>query len=171
MRSLLPCMKSVFPFMLFSVGTPHIKSTFATKLSAFLLLTVMVMASGTAQVFTDGFESGTINNWTAGVGSYSVQAATTTAPAVGSFCLQQTGSSGHYSGLRTTFPSSQPTSVSWRVKSSNVNVPSGYMVFGDNNNFGNGVAFVYFNTGFLQFVSSTTYTYPVAVNTWYHVEL
>ncbi|WP_160172976.1 HYR domain-containing protein [Altibacter lentus] len=165
-------MKRVFSFMPSLVGITHATTTFFTNTTAFLLLAFMVTTTGTAQVFTDGFESGNINNWTSGVGSYSVQAATNTAPAVGSFCLQQTGNSGHYQGLTSTFTPTQASAVSWRVKTDNTTTANGYMVFGDNNNFNNGVAFVYITSGSLQFINGTSnYSYPVAGNTWYHIEL
>ena len=67
-------------------------------------------------VFQDGFETGTIVNWTNMGGSYSFQGVTTTDPAVGTFSLEQTGTSSHYGGLRATLPSSQPTEITWRVK-------------------------------------------------------
>ena len=127
-------------------------------------------------IFQDGFESGTLVNWTNLGGSYSYQGVTTTDPAVGTYSLQQTGSSSHYQGLIATLPSSQPTEISWRVKSSTINLQSGYVVIGDNNTTSNnGVIFCYIQTNsnlcFSTNSFDTNYYHPISPNTWYHIEL
>ncbi|PLW92913.1 MAG: hypothetical protein C0592_08365 [Marinilabiliales bacterium] len=147
------------------------------KLSLLLLLSFMsaFVAFGQCVSFYDGFESGTFASpWANGTGTYTVTVPSTS-PAVGTYNLSMasTGSGAHHDGPYATFPASQPTYVSWYMRSDNTSTANGYFVLGDASiASNNGILFCYFNSGStLRFYASSGYNYPITVNTWYHVEV
>jgi hypothetical protein len=136
----------------------------------------MGIAESSAQcgVFYDGFESGTFGPpWTMGTGTYTVTVPNTT-PAVGTYNLQlaSTVSNSFYEGARVVFTASQPTYMSWWMKTNTTNAANGYVVIGDGNIAAdNGVIFCYFNAASgLRFFNTGGYNHPIVANTWYHVE-
>lgn len=140
------------------------------------MITLFLFAEVKAQcnsAFYDGFESGSYSpTWTAGTGT-NTRTVTTSAPAVGSYCLEQNGSSGHYQGTSTSFAPQQPSYVSWWAKSNNVTNATAYFVIGDANcgNGNNGIMFCYMYQGTFRFAGSTSLTPSCAANTWYFFEL
>ena len=139
-----------------------------------LLLTGSGVFAQCPSVFYDGFESGSWTpTWTPGTGAFT-RSVTTSSPAVGTYCLEQTGGfSTHYEGLEANFPSSQPTYFSWYIKSADVSQASAYLVIGDSTLGGsnNGIAFVYIYTSQIRFIGSSTVSVPAVNNTWYHIEM
>ena len=123
--------------------------------------------------FSDGFESGNWSpTWSNVSGTYTRNVITTN-PAVGTYCLQQSGSGGHASGLVAVFPSSQPSTISWRVRYDATTASGAYFVCGDATTTGsNCVTFCYINSGAnVRFYSATGLNTPSVANTWYHVEM
>ncbi|HTF06092.1 MAG TPA: hypothetical protein VK826_18810, partial [Bacteroidia bacterium] len=137
---------------------------------------VMGLSESSAQcgVFYDGFESGTFASpWTMGTGLYTVTVPNTS-PAVGTYNLQMVsnGTNAFFEGARATFTSSQPTYMSWRMKTNTTTGANGYVIIGDANTISdNGILFCYFNASSqLRFFSSAGFNYAITANTWYHVE-
>ncbi len=124
-------------------------------------------------VFFDGFESGSYTpTWTLGPGMSSA-AATTTNPASGSYRIEGTGGSGHLNGLTATFPTSNPTEVSWDINPQG-SIATNYVVIGGTGlTTNNCLAFVYWNGGVgrIRFVSSTSFDFVATPGSWYHIEL
>lgn len=143
-----------------------------------LLITTLLFLS-TATTFSqcagfqDGFESGNWSpTWSLVNGTYTT-AAITTNPAVGIYCLQNTGSGGHLSGYQATFPSGQPSSVSWRVRYNSTSSSGAYFVIGDSTmSASDCVAFCYIQSGSnIRIYNGTGSNTPCTANTWYHIEL
>lgn len=140
-----------------------------------LIIALFPVLKGNAQcgpLFSDDFETGAPSaSWN--IGSGHTMTVSSTAPAAGTYSMDMTGSSVFYSGPNVTFASSQPTYVSWWIKTNSTSVANGYFVLGDANiNSDNGVLFAYCNSNSeLRFFGSTGYNYPISVNTWYHVEV
>lgn len=140
----------------------------------FLLLCTLLSLKVSGQCtlsFSDNFETGAPSPiWQIGTGH--TMAVTNVAPAAGIYSLNLAGSSSFYQGPTAPFTSSQPTYVSWRIKTNNTAVANGYFVLGDANiNSDNGILFAYCNSGSsLRFFGTTGYNHPMTANTWYHVE-
>ncbi|CAN5224949.1 hypothetical protein BH09BAC5_BH09BAC5_01740 [soil metagenome] len=146
----------------------------------FLLPALLVLFSTATQLnaqcstFYDGFESGSFTTpWTMGTGTYTMTVPNTS-PAVGTFNLNMASTVGNsfYEGPIATFTPSQPTYMSWWMRTDNTTGPNGYVVIGDaNTTSDNGVIFCYFNSGsVLRFYNTTGFNQPISANTWYHVE-
>lgn len=139
------------------------------------LLPIPLVSPAQCEVFSDGFETGSYtNNWTAAGGTYT-RTVTLANPASGTYAFEQAGVSTHMQGTRATFAPSQPTSVSYYVKTDASATSGGYFVIGDANTTTNfGIYFGYFsNNGNIRIVSnaSAIYQQPYTVNTWYKIEL
>ncbi|MEY3443616.1 MAG: hypothetical protein RLZZ519_1897 [Bacteroidota bacterium] len=141
-----------------------------------LVLLAAMGAVGSIQAqcgtFYDGFETGTIGpQWTFGTGSYT-RTVPNTNSAVGTYHLQQSGSGSFYQGMYATFTPSQPTYISFWMRTNITNAPNGYMVIGDGYvATDNGILFCFFNsTSQLSFFNNTGSNYNITANTWYHVE-
>ncbi|HPI54624.1 MAG TPA: T9SS type A sorting domain-containing protein, partial [Chitinophagaceae bacterium] len=124
--------------------------------------------------FVDDFETGSLSpTWQSGTGSYTATVVNTN-PAEGSYNLKlsSTTNNNFYQGRYVTFPSAQPTYVSWWAKTNTTTAANGYFVLGDNNiASNNGILFVYFNaTSSLRFFNTTGYNYPIVANQWYFIE-
>lgn len=140
--------------------------------SSALLLATLKLSAQCNGVFYDDFETGALAaGWSLGTGH--TVSVNTTAPAVGAYSMNSTGSSAFYAGPNVLFTSSQPTYVSWRIKTNTVNAANAYFVLGDANiNSDNGILFAYCNASSgLRFFASTGYNHPITANTWYHVEV
>jgi hypothetical protein len=140
----------------------------------FVLASFGSLTSGMAQcgTFYDGFETGTIGpQWTFGTGSFT-RTVPNTNSAVGTYHLQQSGSGNFYQGMYATFTPSQPTYISFWMRTDITNAPNGYMVIGDGYvATDNGILFCYFNnTSQLRFFNNNGSNYNITANTWYHVE-
>lgn len=127
-----------------------------------------------APTFFDGFESGSYTpTWSMGAGLTS-GAVTTTNPSSGTYRLEGTGGfSTHLTGYSTTVTATQPTEISWDVYLEPGGINKNYFVAGDASVTANNcIVFCYwYNGASLNFVSNTTYVYPVVASTWYHVQL
>ena len=124
-------------------------------------------------VFADNFESGSLSTqWQFGTGTYT-RNVTSFNPGQGIFSFEQTGSSSFYEGTYATFTPSQPSYISFRMKTATTTTANGYVVIGDANiNADNGILFCYFNsTSELRFYGTTGQNFPINVNQWYHVEI
>lgn len=144
-----------------------------TPLLLFIFISPLFNYNLKAQIFYDGFESGTISNWISDTGEYSYQDVTTFEPAEGIYCVQQTGNGIHHlTGLRASFTNNQSTEISWRVKTQDDTVANGYVVIGDSDNFELGAIFSYFSDGSLKFhTDAVTISSPVDPNIWYKINL
>ncbi|MBL7764723.1 MAG: T9SS type A sorting domain-containing protein [Chitinophagaceae bacterium] len=146
------------------------------KLTICLLLSLFYCQSQgqCVSAFNDDFETGTISGaWQSGTGSYSASINNIT-PAEGNYnlMLNSLAANSFYQGRYVTFSPAQPTYVSYWMKTNNTTSANGYFVLGDNAiSTNNGILFCYFNgTSSLRFFNSAGYNYPIAANTWYHVE-
>ena len=124
--------------------------------------------------FYDGFESGVLGpQWQLGTGSY-VRTITPTNPGQGLYSLEQnsTTTNGFYQGTYAIFTPSQPSYMSFWVRTNTTTGANGYIVVGDGNiATDNGVLFFYFNaTSQLRFFNTAGQNYSITANTWYHVE-
>ena len=119
----------------------------------------------------DDFEAGNFNNWVSGGGTFT-RTVTSTNPGSGNFSFQQSGgSSSHYTGVIQNFTPSQPSYVSFMVKSGSTTSADAYFVLGDGSNFSSGTAFFYArNDGMMGLAGSPNYFVPYSANVWYHVE-
>ena len=138
----------------------------------FVLVAALRLGAQCNGVFSDDFETGAPSpSWAIGTGHTMV--VSNTAPAAGTYSMDMTGSSAFYSGPNVMFPASQPTYISWRIKTNTVSAANGYFVLGDANiNSDNGILFAYCNASSgLRFYGATGYNYPIVANTWYHVEV
>lgn len=125
-------------------------------------------------IFADNFETGSLSPaWQSGSGSYT-SAVVSTNPAEGNYnlLLSSTTVGSFYQGRYVTFPSAQPTYVSWWARTNTTTVANGYFVLGDNNiASNNGILFAYFNsTSSLRFFNTTGYNHPIVANQWYFIE-
>lgn len=141
---------------------------------SFLLLAASSPAHAQCGDFYDGFESGSLGPvWQFGTGSYSRTVSTTT-PAVGSYAFTHasTGSNSFYEGTYATWTPSQPTYISFWMRTNTTTAANGYVVIGNSGiNTDNGILFCYFNASSgLRFFNSTGYNHPIVANQWYHVE-
>lgn len=132
-------------------------------------------AQSQCSTFYDGFESGAFSpTWVPGSGNYT-NTVPNTGSAVGTYHLQMQSNAGNafYQGLSATFTPSQPTYMSWWMKTNTTTAANGYVVIGNANiTTDNGIIFCYFNsTSGLRFFASTGYNHPITANTWYHVEV
>jgi Secretion system C-terminal sorting domain len=147
----------------------------ALKFNLIFLLIALPLGMN-AQVFSDGFESGTYTPiWTTESGSYT-RIVDAVSPALGTYSFHITGGTGtsHLNGISKTFTASQPNEVSYRVKG-DVTSANGYVVMGDAGLISNGNQMLFSrfqSTGNLNFYAGATeYNYPASSDTWYHVEL
>jgi hypothetical protein len=145
------------------------------QLSVVLAALASQAAGQCTSVFYDGFESGVLGPaWSLGTGSYT-RTITSTAPGVGTYSFQHaaTTSNSFYQGTYALFTPSQPTYISYWMKTDVTTGANGYFVIGDANiNSDNGILFCYFNsTSGLRFFNSAGVNYPITSNTWYHVEI
>ncbi|HEY9082742.1 MAG TPA: T9SS type A sorting domain-containing protein [Vicingaceae bacterium] len=142
----------------------------------FTLLTIFLSSLysySQCNVFADDFEGGTLSaQWQFGTGTYT-RNVTSTNPAQGTYSFEQTGNSSFYEGTYATFTSSQPSYISFKMRTNTTTTANGYVVIGDANiNSDNGILFCYFNsTNSLRFYGSTGQNFPVNPNQWYHVEV
>ena len=130
------------------------------------------VAAVTTLPFRDGFESGTLSDWTTdfGNGTRTVTAATS---AVGtmSFKYEYSGTNSHFNGIHRDFAAgSRPRSVSFWVRTATTNSASGYFVLmGDYRDviwfFADENGCFYVNAD-----SAGDNTVPYQAETWYHVE-
>jgi hypothetical protein len=143
-----------------------------------LLLVILIAASFVARaqciLFSDNFESGIYAaHWTNGTGSYNYNIVSAS-PAEGTYNLQlvSLASNSFYQGANGAFTASQPSYVSWWVRTSSTTVANAYFVLGDSDiSTNNGILFCYISSsGNLRFFASSGYDYPALPNTWYHVE-
>ncbi|MCB9233334.1 MAG: T9SS type A sorting domain-containing protein [Bacteroidia bacterium] len=142
-------------------------------LSLLFLATLLNPVFSQCGVFYDGFESGSYTpTWSTAGGTYTTSVITTN-PAVGTYCLQQSGNGGHLSGIVATFPVSQPTSLKWRAKIDPTTSSGGYMVCGNSSTTtSNCIAFVYFSGGTdIRFFNGTGINTPCTASTWYELEM
>lgn len=124
--------------------------------------------------FYDGFESGTLGpQWLFGTGVYT-RNVTNVNPGVGQYALEHIspGTNNFYEGTYSIFTPSQPSYMSFWVRTNTTSGANGYVVVGDANIAGdNGVLFFYFNASSqLRFFNTTGQNYSITANTWYHVE-
>ena len=129
-------------------------------------------ASSQCNLFYDGFETGTfLPHWT--LGPSNTQNVHTTAPAVGTYSLEHSGSSGHVGGSYATFTSGQPQYISYRIKSDGTTSAHGYVVIGDATVTANDCMFFSYVTGgnALRFYNNTGQNFPINANQWYQVEI
>lgn len=142
----------------------------------FIILSIIFGSSpllAQCNIFADDFESGSLSTqWQFGTGTYT-RNVTSVNPGQGNFSFEQTGSSSFYEGTYATFTPSQPSYISFRMKTTTTTTANGYVVIGDANiNADNGILFCYFNsTGGLRFYGTTGQNFPVIANQWYHVEI
>lgn len=135
--------------------------------------TISISFSSTP-IFVDDFETGSLSPaWQSGTGSYTATVVNTN-PAEGSYNLKLSSTTGNafYQGRYVTFPSAQPTYVSWWARTNTTNAANGYFVLGDNNiGSNNGILFAYFNaTSSLRFFNTAGYNHPIVANQWYFIE-
>jgi hypothetical protein len=138
------------------------------------LLSLPHLLSAQCGAFYDGFEAGTLGpQWQIGTGAY-VRNVVTTTPAVGQYAFEHvsTTSNSFYQGTYAVFTPSQPSYMSFWVRTNTTTGANGYVVAGDGNiATDNGVLFFYFNgTSQLRFFNSAGQNYPIVANQWYHVE-
>lgn len=133
------------------------------------------VAAGAANLpFFDGFESGSISDWTSGSGSGTRQVVSTTA-ATGtkSFFYDYKGATGHFHGISRNFSAgSKPKSISFWVRSGSTTTYDGYFVLKDGSN---GADVIWFSAGGLGkfYVNGDVggdQTYAYQANVWYKVE-
>ena len=142
----------------------------------FTLLTIFLSSLysySQCNILYDDFEGGTLAaQWLFGTGTYT-RNVTSTNPAQGAFSFEQTGSSAFYEGTYATFSASQPSYISFKMRTNTTTAANGYVVIGDANiNSDNGILFCYFNsTNSLRFYGSTGQNFPINPNQWYHVEV
>lgn len=148
-----------------------------TTLKINLLFLLFALPLGmNAQVFSDGFESGTYAPiWTTEAGAYT-RIVDAVNPALGTYSFHITGGTGtsHLNGISKTFTASQPNEVSYRVKG-DVSSSNGYVVIGDAGLISNSNQMVFSrfeSPGFYNFYAGATeFSHPASSNTWYHIEL
>jgi len=88
-------------------------------------------------IFSDDFETGNLNKWEQGAGSYQVRGATTYAPNNGTYSLQMTGQSNLTEGISKTFLPIQMDSFVFYYKSDTSPIVSTFII-GDSNAASNG---------------------------------
>lgn len=134
-----------------------------------------LQAQAAGGYFHEDFESGTLDQWNLGSYTGYTRSFTSSSPAAGLLSLQQSGGDTHFTGLNARFSEMQAQQISWRVKVSNVNLASGYVVVGDGttaDTFGSGVVFSTITSKTLYVDNGVTrVAYPVQNDTWYKVDL
>lgn len=146
---------------------------FRLLLSVFILLLFASSARSQCNTFYDGFESGSYTpTWGSAGGTYTTSVITTN-PAVGTYCLSNSGSGGHLSGLVATFPSGTPDNVSWRVRYDATSSSGGYVVLGDASATASDcIAFCYISGGSnVRFYNGTGVNTPCTANQWIEIEM
>ncbi len=124
-------------------------------------------------VFFDDFESNSIlPHWTASTNTFYT---TNIDVASGTYSLETNmNSQSLYDGMETYFTPSQPSSISYWVKTNNTfTTGAGTIIIGDSstNNGGNtGMYFVNYFNGNLRVIGNTTHMHPATNNTWYLLE-
>lgn len=144
----------------------------------FFMLNLLIPTRAGAQllVFSDDFESGNFNQWTAVSNSMTYSVVNT--PAIDQYSLQIAGSNGHVVGLRTTIPNTDTSieEISWMIRTSDINEPTGYVIFLDSS-FSRLTDCVFWcrlgPPGIIRFSagSPVIYDHPANSNTWYNVKV
>lgn len=127
-------------------------------------------SSGGGNYFYDGFENGTLSNWTDQGGTYTKQI-TSSNPATGNYCLEMiNGTSTHLNGVRGTFSNATPNEISFKVKSTVANNYGSFVNIGDNPTSVNGILYFFMNNSG-NFYVNNTYVSNYVANQWYNIEL
>lgn len=144
--------------------------------SADLNYSLEILPSPTEAIFYDGFESGNFSGWNIEAGAYS-RTVTTTSPAAGTYCFEQTGGNGLYlDGISHSFPATQSNYISFKIKS-----PLGSPTWNCGVNIGNssdiqangaiGDSWIDNGSGTVyMWCTSGTYTFPMIQGQWYTIE-
>lgn len=134
-----------------------------------------VAAGATKLPFFDGFESGSLNDWTNGSGAGTRQVVSTTAAAgTKSFYYDYQGSTGHFHGISRSFASaSKPKSLSFWIRSGSTTTHDGYIVLTDGT-YGDDLIW-FFARGSGKFyvngnLSGGDESFSYQANVWYKVE-
>ena len=142
----------------------------------YLLFSPVILNSQQCAVFYDDFESNSIlSHWTGATNSFYT---TNIDIASGTYSLETNMNSAFpltlYDGMETYFTPSQPSFISYWIKTSNTNTTgAATIIIGDSNTYsgGNtGMYFVNYFSGNLRIIGNTTYSHPALNNTWYFVE-
>jgi len=149
-------------------------------LSFFLLLSSsLFFLNINAQIcsaFFDDFESNSIlPHWTGATNSFYT---TDIDIATGTYSLETNMNSAFpltlYDGMETFFTPSQPSSISYWVKTNNTSTTgAATIIIGDSNTYSGGNAGMYFVnyfSGSLRVIGDTTIMFPASNNTWYFLE-
>ncbi|TAL63296.1 MAG: choice-of-anchor D domain-containing protein, partial [Bacteroidetes bacterium] len=138
---------------------------------------IAIEASGTGASFYEGFESGNIATWTNEGGAYTKQVITA-APANGTYDFQLIGgSNGWLDGISHSFAASQPSYISFKIKSEGGNMgASNDVMIGQASDISGSGPIGYFwvdnNSSTVNMYTgwSGTLSYPVDYNTWHKIE-
>ncbi|MCB9360567.1 MAG: PKD domain-containing protein [Flavobacteriales bacterium] len=120
--------------------------------------------------FYDGFENGSISNWTTSGGNFSV---TSSNPAQGNYCLQNTTASAHFNGVNSSFTPNTTNYLSVKMKTTNSTNANTYFVVGDANIVNSGdIIFHYAYQGNWRLYANSSFEIntPANINQWYHFE-
>jgi C1A family cysteine protease len=133
----------------------------------------------TTSFFYEGFEAGNLSGWTIGSGSYT-RTVTDVDPAFGNYSFMQKSEStdwSHYDGISRSFPSINPTRISFYVKTpQTANSTAGFVVGDDDVTSNNGIIFFQMYSDYFR-GSPNIYDGETwrsggacAFNTWCHIE-
>ncbi len=147
-------------------------------LGALFLISAFTYQITAQTVFADDFESGNISQWTDTGGLYT-KGVTTNPVNNGTYALEMIGSSNNgpnwNNGLGATFPNSQPTTISYSVRTSDTNQgATGYVIILPNgNNMVDCLIWSYFSNGIYRIYANSTneLQFPVSNNMWYDIVL
>jgi uncharacterized repeat protein (TIGR01451 family) len=131
---------------------------------------------GTAlgSIFTDDFEDGNFDGWTAGGGEF-VRQVTEEQSADGSrSCTLIGGANQHYGGLEHDLPNVRPDWMRFAVRGSRTDASGGYVVVGTSTNRGDRAAFFFMESGGsmgLYEDAGFRHQVPYTANRWYQIGL
>ena len=109
---------------------------------------VVLMGGGGSILFQDGFEDGSIADWTVGSGIYTREVTAATAAAGSTYSLTLTGGAGdHYDGVSHALNSITPDSITFYVRSDSTASVDGYFVVGSGPSSGETAVFFFMNGG------------------------
>jgi len=142
----------------------------------YLLFSPVNLSAQQCAVFYDDFESNSIlAHWTGATNSFY---STNIDIASGTYSLETNMNSAFpltlYDGMEVNFTSSQPSTISYWIKTNNTSTTgAATIIIGDVNTYsgGNtGMYFVNYFNGSLRIIGNTTYLHAASNNAWYFVE-
>ena len=129
-------------------------------------------SSGSGSDFYDGFESGTLANWTMEAGAYTKQI-TSSNPGAGTYSLEFiNGAGAHLDGISAAFSNATPNEISFKVKNSSTTEIGSMIVIGDNPaTLNDGLFYMYMSNNATFYVNGIANVASYSANQWVTLEL